>query len=111
MREPLYLSTFHLKETGNVNLRQRKVYFSIFLLIVMLISMALSGCTFFGSAEPGQREGVESIIGVSQANMREEWRVALIDELRQETESYEDIQIITASRDKKWESIGRNFEL
>ncbi len=96
MKEPLFLYTFRLKELCNVNLRQKRVRFSIFLLTVMLISMALSGCAFLGSAEHGQREGVTSIIGVSQANMREEWRVALIDELRQEIQGFEDIRIITA---------------
>lgn len=38
---------------------------------------------------------VEYIIGVSQANMRETWRVALIDELEKETANNMDIQIIT----------------
>lgn len=96
MKEQPYLSTFHMKETGNVNCRHKRGYFSILLLTVMLISMVMSGCTFFGAAETGQREGVASIIGVSQANMREEWRVALIDELRQEIQGFEDIRIITA---------------
>ena len=74
----------------------KRVHLIISVLAAMLITMAVSSCSFSVSTDSGQKQGVASIIGVSQANMREEWRVALIDELRQETEGSEDIQIITA---------------
>ncbi|MCR5755062.1 MAG: substrate-binding domain-containing protein [Acetatifactor sp.] len=38
---------------------------------------------------------VEYIIGVSQANMREKWRVALVEELEKEIQGYDNIRIIT----------------
>jgi len=39
---------------------------------------------------------IEYVIGVSQANMRETWRVALINELQEEAARYPNIRIITA---------------
>ncbi len=74
----------------------RRLHSTIYLLTLVMLVMALSGCTYGGRTDGGQKKGVSSIIGVSQANMREEWRVALIDELKKETERSEDIQIITA---------------
>ena len=48
---------------------------------------------------------IEYIIGVSQANMREEWRVALVEELNEEIKNYDNIRIIamdaTSSIDKQ----------
>ncbi len=92
----LYLSLSLLKESSNVKLGLKKVHLHICLIAAALLVMAFCGCSYGLSREGGQKEGVSSIIGVSQANMREEWRVALIEELRQETASSEDIQIITA---------------
>ncbi len=76
--------------------RAKKINILIVLLTAVMTAMALSGCTFSGNPDSGQQDGISSIIGVSQANMREEWRVALIDELRQETDATDDIRIITA---------------
>lgn len=44
----------------------------------------------------GSQEKVRYIIGVSQANMREAWRLALIQELEKETENHKDVQLITS---------------
>lgn len=38
---------------------------------------------------------IEYVIGVSQANMREAWRVALIQEIEEEAGKYENIRIVT----------------
>lgn len=38
---------------------------------------------------------IEYVIGVSQANMREAWRVALIQEIEEEADKYENIRIVT----------------
>ncbi len=65
------------------------------LIAVASLSIALYGCHYIPFGEGGNKDGVSSIIGVSQANMREEWRVALINELREETDKYEDIRIVT----------------
>ncbi|WP_026507118.1 substrate-binding domain-containing protein [Butyrivibrio sp. MC2013] len=67
----------------------------ILLLVIMAMTIAIYGCHVSPSKDGGSREGVASIIGVSQANMREEWRIALINELRAETEKSPDIQVIT----------------
>lgn len=47
------------------------------------------------SAEADYTDEIEYVIGVSQANMRESWRLALIRELQEEAEKYENIKIIT----------------
>ncbi|WP_022765523.1 substrate-binding domain-containing protein [Butyrivibrio sp. XPD2006] len=65
------------------------------LAMVLIMAMTIGGCHFIPISDGGSKKGVASIIGVSQANMREEWRVALINELREETAKYEDIRIVT----------------
>ena len=65
------------------------------LAVMVLAALTIGGCHMIPLGDSGSQKGVASIIGVSQANMREEWRVALINELREETEKYEDIQIVT----------------
>ena len=52
---------------------------------------------------------IEYVIGVSQANMREAWRLALINEIEEEAAKYKNIRIITAdatstvkSRSRMW---------
>ncbi len=65
--------------------------------LILMLGLMLTGCGSQGQSGGFiKKEGVSSIIGVSQANMREEWRVALINELRQEIDASEDIQIITS---------------
>ncbi len=64
--------------------------------LVLAMSLALMGCSAVDRSGFDTKEGVTSIIGVSQANMREEWRVALINELREAISSSLDIQIITS---------------
>jgi len=61
----------------------------------LIIVMFVGGCHVIPITDSGSKKGVTSIIGVSQANMREEWRMALIDELRDETKGNDDIQMIT----------------
>ena len=65
------------------------------LAVMVLTALTIGGCHMIPLGDSGSQKGVASIIGVSQANMREEWRVALINELREETEKYEDIRIVT----------------
>ena len=66
------------------------------LIAALSIGITVGGCHIIPISDSGTRKGVGSIIGVSQANMREEWRMALIDELKAETEKNDDIKIITA---------------
>ena len=65
------------------------------LLGVLIIAVSLAGCHPVPLSDSASKKGVGSIIGVSQANMREEWRIALIDELRDEIDKNDDIQMIT----------------
>ncbi len=67
----------------------------IIICLVMLFSLLLAGCQGYSSGG-NTVEGTPSIIGVSQANMREEWRVALIDELKEQADATGDIRMITA---------------
>ncbi|MCR4695432.1 MAG: substrate-binding domain-containing protein [Pseudobutyrivibrio sp.] len=72
----------------------RKSLISI-VLAAGLLACLLNACAPAGTADE-TKTGSKYIIGVSQANMREEWRIALIDELKEAADSEEDIQIITA---------------
>ncbi|WP_155834529.1 substrate-binding domain-containing protein [Butyrivibrio sp. FC2001] len=66
------------------------------LLAALILGTLVGGCHIIPITDSGSKKGVGSIIGVSQANMREEWRMALINELREETAKNDDIKIITA---------------
>ena len=61
-------------------------------LLILLLSWGIYGRQ---SAEADYTDEIDYVIGVSQANMRESWRLALIQELQQEAEKYENIKIIT----------------
>lgn len=53
---------------------------------------------------------IEYVIGVSQANMRESWRLALIQELQEEADKYENIQIIVTDATSDVEKQGRDVD-
>lgn len=65
------------------------------LLALCIFCLLFWSCGYGNADKIDREEEVQYIIGVSQANMREEWRVALIEELKRETKAYENIQIIT----------------
>ncbi|GAA3333783.1 hypothetical protein GCM10020331_099190 [Ectobacillus funiculus] len=55
----------------------------------------LGGCVYkvaHGSNQPD--EGTEFVIGVSQANLTEPWRVAMNDEIRKEADRHKGLQVI-----------------
>lgn len=63
----------------------------LFLVLSLLITL------FWGSGVwhiDAISDEVTYIIGVSQANMRDPWRIALIDELKKETEKHENVRLI-----------------
>ena len=78
-----------------IGIIKRKWHIVFVLITAFIIAVTMGGCHVIPLNDGGNKKGVTSIIGVSQANMREEWRVALINELRDETAKYEDIQIVT----------------
>lgn len=53
---------------------------------------------------------IEYVIGVSQANMRESWRVALINEIQEEAGKYPNIRIITADATSSLEKQERDVD-
>lgn len=75
------------------------------LLCLALISSCFSGC---GEKEP---EKVEYLIGVSQANMRESWRLALTKELKEEAAKHPGVRLVftdaTQNSDKQIADIKR----
>ncbi len=69
------------------------------LLMVLLVSVfVFLGYRIYNGAitQTVYKSDVEYVIGVSQANMREAWRVALINEIQEEAGKYPNIRIVTA---------------
>ena len=59
------------------------------------ILLALSAAVLFSCAAGRARdEGVQYLIGVSQANLTEPWRIAMSEEIRSTAAEYEDVRII-----------------
>lgn len=53
------------------------------------------GCNYFRLfGYHGENEEIEYVIGVSQANMRESWRLALVSELEEEAGKHPDVRLI-----------------
>ncbi len=73
-------------------------------LILMLLSM-FSGCP------PKSPDEVEYLIGISQANMREPWRLVLMKEIQEEAKKYDNVRIVstdaTQNSDKQVSDIKR----
>jgi len=72
----------------------------------------LGGCVYkvaHGSNQPD--EGTEFVIGVSQANLTEPWRVAMNDEIRKEADRHKGLQVIFTdaahSNDKQKQDIDK----
>lgn len=73
---------------------REKILISLVAVISFLIILGW-GVYQTQSVEADYKDDIEYVIGVSQTNMREEWRVALIQELQEEAGKYEHIKIIT----------------
>lgn len=50
---------------------------------------------FYEGGQTEHEEEIEYVIGISQANMREAWRLALISEIKEEAKKYQNVRIIT----------------
>lgn len=59
------------------------------LIAVLLSSTMLAGCWATASYKP-----IEYVIGVSQANMREPWRLVLTNELKEEAAKYPNLRLV-----------------
>lgn len=58
------------------------------LLCLATLAMCLSGCS-------ARTTSIDCVIGVSLANLREQWRLVLKDELEAEVEKYEGVRLVT----------------
>lgn len=95
-----------------MNSTKKKVILCI--AILLLGTLGWLGWQLFG-VEPGtHEEEVEYVIGVSQANMREAWRLALNKEIEEEAGKYANVKIITtdatSSYEKQIQDIDRLLE-
>jgi simple sugar transport system substrate-binding protein len=65
---------------------------SILFVLVCFIVLLLTGCEFY--EENKDYEKIEYVIGVSQANMLESWRLVATDEIKEEAEKFSNIRLI-----------------
>ena len=72
----------------HVNMAKRIQSFAATFLCFAIVLCSFSGC---GAQEP---EKIEYLIGVSQANMRESWRLALTKELKEEAAKHPGVRLI-----------------
>ena len=64
-------------------------------IVILIIITLLLGWFIYGYGVSDHESGAQYVIGVSQANMRETWRIELINQIEEEAEKYENIRIIT----------------
>lgn len=74
-------------------MRRKEIGIIVFVALLMFFASWL----IYGnqSTKADYTDKIEYVIGVSQANMRESWRLALISEIQEEAEKYDNIRIIT----------------
>ncbi len=63
-----------------------------FLLLACLALLTLTGCEYY--KENKEFGKIDFVIGVSQANMREAWRLVASNEIREEAQKYSNINLI-----------------
>lgn len=81
---------------GDSRKENRKIIKLLSIIFVLCLAFFLFwkyGIEYRGSIN--EESQVKYLIGVSQANMREKWRIALIEELAEETKNNSDIRIVT----------------
>lgn len=86
--------------------REMAIIFSMTILLVLLCW----GIYGRYSMQADYEDEIEYVIGVSQANMRESWRLALIQELEVEAQKYENIRIITTDATSDLEKQERDVD-
>ncbi len=78
--------TMKLKNSGFQKTVIRKC--SVCIVAAVLFLLVLQGCG------ADKEEGVDYVIGVSQPNLSESWRIAMNDEIRKEASGYEDVKVV-----------------
>ncbi len=85
---------------------------AVFVLIALFFLMFLSSCNFY--QEDKKYEKIDYVIGVSQANLRESWRLVSTNEIREEAEKHSNISLIitdaTSDTDKQKDDINKLLE-
>ena len=79
-------------------------------IIILVGVLALLGWQMFGGEAGSHEEEIEYVIGVSQANMREAWRLALTKEIEEEAGRYANIKIITTDATSSVEKQNQDVE-
>lgn len=65
-------------------------------ILLMLLLMGFSSLIYIGcNLNNSSYDEMEYVIGISQANMREPWRLVLMNELKEETSKHKNIRLIT----------------
>lgn len=65
-------------------------FIAVFLILFIFISISIILLT----KKPEKNEGVKYLIGVSQPNLSEPWRVELVREIRAQADNYPDVKVI-----------------
>lgn len=89
-------------------MKKREVF--IIFLTAVLVFLLCWGLYRRYSTRADYEDEIEYVIGVSQANMRESWRLALIQELQEEADKYDNIRIIVTDATSEVEKQGRDVD-
>ena len=91
---------------------KKKVIFIIIGVLLGILGVLL--WRMFSDEAGTHEEEIEYVIGVSQANMREAWRLALTKEIQEEAGKYANIKVITtdatSSAEKQMQDVDRLLE-
>jgi simple sugar transport system substrate-binding protein len=89
----------------------KKHCFKIVLILISLLTVYLSGC-YLGKNK--NYEEIDYVIGVSQANLRESWRLVSTNEIKEEAQKHSNIGLIimdaTSNTEKQKNDIQRLLE-
>ncbi|MDF2484507.1 MAG: periplasmic binding protein/LacI transcriptional regulator [Herbinix sp.] len=85
---------------------------AVILLFIGILAAGLASCDIY--SEDKEFEKIDYVIGVSQANMRESWRLVSTNEIKEEADKYSDISLIitdaTSSTEKQKKDIQKLLE-
>ncbi len=73
-------------------MKKQNVVRSLLWILISLSAVLLTGCNLY--KEIGAYEGIDYVIGVSQANMRESWRLVSTNEIKEEAKKHSNIRLI-----------------
>lgn len=71
-----------------INLKQKKIIFAVLLILLILAAAIIK-------VSAGKKsEGVQYVIGMSQANLTEPWRISMNEEIIKEAQKYKNVKIV-----------------